>query len=199
MRLYLIRHPQPEVPAGCCYGRSDLPLRDSPLPLAESLAALLPPEVPLFTSPLRRCRELAQAIDAGARLDPRLAEIDFGNWELQSWESIGRSAIERWAADPLGFVPPGGESVRAMADRVIAFARDRLDRGDAAVVAHQGPLRVLAATLLRQAIGDWLEAPFVFGAVTLIEHGSPTAGIRYRNRLPTPATAAPSSSVEKRA
>ncbi len=82
MRLILVRHPQPLVAPGLCYGSTDLAV--APQELARVLAAVgptLPPGLPLFSSPLRRCAELAAALPrASLEFDARLVEIDFGAW-----------------------------------------------------------------------------------------------------------------------
>lgn len=186
MQLFLIRHPAPEVAPGVCYGQSDLGLRESPAALAAAIAAMLPPATTVFTSPLQRCRVLALAIAAAASIDDRLAEMDFGDWELQPWNAIARDRIDRWADQPFDYVPPGGESAMAMAARVIAFARERLTAGpdSLAVVSHHGPLRVLAATVLGENRERWLSRSFDFGSVSLIETGSASASFRYRNHHP---------------
>ena len=81
-------------------------------------------------------------------LDPRLLELDFGEWEGRSWDAVERPALDRWAADPRGFRPPGGESGAELVQRVEGFAR--MLAGNARpclVIAHGGPLRLLPALL----------------------------------------------------
>ncbi|HEY5763572.1 MAG TPA: alpha-ribazole phosphatase family protein [Rhodocyclaceae bacterium] len=186
MQLFLIRHPAPRIAPGTCYGRSDLELRESPAALAAEVATLLPAATCLFSSPLQRCRELALAISAEAVIDERLVEMDFGEWELRAWNEINRDGIDRWAAAPFDFAPPGGESAMAMATRVIAFAREQLaPRGRSiAVVSHHGPLRVLAAIMLGQPRESWLSLSFEQGTVSLVEVGDHGAAFRYRNHRP---------------
>ncbi|MEO7576872.1 MAG: histidine phosphatase family protein [Massilia sp.] len=147
MQLYLVRHPPPIVAAGVCYGRSDLAV--DPREQARIVAALLPhlPEgAPLYSSPLRRCADLAVALDRGpVILDERLMEIDFGSWELRAWDDIGRAEIDAWAADTCGYRPGGGESVLHMATRIAAFHDALLAAGktQAVVICHAGAIRLL--------------------------------------------------------
>src|SRR5205823_6648041 len=86
------------------------------------LVGLLPSTTPLavWTSPLRRCREvadeLARLLKAVLRIDDRLAEIDFGEWEGRGWNEIERRdrvRYEAWLASWRDVGPPGGESLVA--------------------------------------------------------------------------------------
>ncbi len=114
------------------------------------LRALAPRRV--WSSPAARCayvaRFVARRLGVPPVLDPRLLELDFGDWEGRRWDAVPRSALEQWATDPLGFRPPGGESGGALVQRVESFAR-RLarDARPCLVVSHGGPLRLLPALL----------------------------------------------------
>jgi alpha-ribazole phosphatase len=147
MRLWLVRHPRPIIAPGICYGRSDLAV--DPLEQARVAAALrpqLPEGAPLYSSPLQRCAGLAAALDRGAViLDERLAEIDFGSWELRPWDDIGRAEVDAWAADTGGYRPGGGESVLQMAVRIAAFHDALLAARTpcAVVICHAGAIRLL--------------------------------------------------------
>ncbi|TFV95228.1 phosphoglycerate mutase [Oxalobacteraceae bacterium OM1] len=154
VKLYLVRHPPPDVEAGICYGVTDLSL--APGAADATLAAVrerLPAGLPLFSSPLRRCSEfatqLAPAVAATRlELDVRLAEMHFGAWEMRRWNDIPRSEIDAWAANPCEFQPPDGESVLAMTQRVRAFLNDRRARNESAVVVcHAGSIRLLLACM----------------------------------------------------
>ena len=100
---------------------------------------------------------MAEAIGQHASVlvgfDLRLLELDFGAWEGSAWNLVPRDALDAWAADPLGFAAPGGESGAALVARVSAFAEDlRSDGRDCAVVSHGGPLKVLRALLEGRAV-----------------------------------------------
>lgn len=150
MQLYLVRHPQPEVAPGVCYGRTDLPV--APQQLEQAVAALLPVlpgNLPLYASPLQRCAVLAARLAVAPLFDARLMEMDFGAWEMQRWHDIPRDAIDAWAADLAHYRPGDGESVVQMAERIAAFHAD-LQRqlgngGEAIVICHAGAMRLLAA------------------------------------------------------
>jgi alpha-ribazole phosphatase len=150
MRLFLLRHGKPDAASGLCYGSTDLAVPGGEQErVIDAVLPLLPRDVPVYASPLRRCRELAVALAArlGAPdpiIDARLAEMHFGAWEMQSWERIPRREVDAWAADLAGYRPGGGENVLDVATRVSGFHADLLSgTGDAIIVAHAGTLRLL--------------------------------------------------------
>jgi alpha-ribazole phosphatase len=167
MRLFLVRHPLPAVPPGTCYGATDLPLADDPAAQAGVLRQLLPADIPMYSSPLTRCRLLAEALHPAPVFDDRLREIDFGTWEMQPWDALDRGLLDAWAADPFRFVPPGGEAVAALRARVAAFLAEL--PAESIVVAHAGVIKVCAAELAGEE--DWFSLRFDYGAVSLIEDG----------------------------
>ncbi len=171
-RLFLIRHPRPAVAPGLCYGRADIGLARPAEEEADRLRRLLPANAALFSSPLRRCRLLAEALCPDARFDDRLREMDFGDWELQPWSQIDRGFLDAWARDPLTFTPPGGENAQDLRARVTAFFDDvkRQRRREVIVLAHGGVLRAAASVLT--GASDWLTLSFDFGAVSLVENGA---------------------------
>ena len=126
----------------------------------------------IWSSPARRCVVLADAL-AGGRCgtrqdDVRLMELNFGDWEGQSWDSVPRGALDAWAADPLAFAPPGGETGAALLQRVRSFHADiSAQRRDCVVVSHGGPLKLLAA-LLRDREPDLLAPAPGFGEVDIV-------------------------------
>jgi alpha-ribazole phosphatase len=166
MQLFLIRHPRPLIAAGLCYGQLDVDCED-PQPLAEQLALALPAATPVFSSPLRRARRLALALDPQATADARLCEISFGAWEGQPWDSIARPALDAWAADVLNFAPPGGESVADLQRRALDFVA-ALDMPRAALVTHAGIMRVLVGQARQLPLAQWSQLPFAFGGLVEI-------------------------------
>lgn len=176
MRLYLVRHARPDVPDGVCYGSSDLSVMpEENIRAACALAPLLPPGVPLYTSPLRRCRQLADVLVPAlglteALLDARLTEMDFGCWERRAWNDIARAEVDAWTADLIGYRPGGGESVLQMARRVHAFYRQLKNDGrDAIVICHAGTIRLLLAC--RNAAADADIALSAASALNRAEYG----------------------------
>lgn len=173
MQLYLIRHPPPEVAAGLCYGATDLTLADdahTTAATAATLRAQLPPALPLFSSPLQRCLTLARALHPAPVCDPRLAEMNFGAWEMRPWDDIGCTALDAWAANPLHYTPPGGESVSHMQQRVLGFLAelDRLHHEAIALVTHAGVMKIISGHAKRLSPSDWMQLRFAYGSVVQI-------------------------------
>ena len=169
MQVFLIRHPRPLIKPGVCYGRLDVDC-DDPLPVAARLQ--LPPATTIISSPLRRARRLAEALDPCARLDARLAEIDFGDWEGRRWDDIDRNAIDDWAADVLNFTPPGGESVADLQRRVIEFAGEikvAFSGTSVALISHAGVIRALLGHWRGLPVAEWTQLRCDFGSLTQIE------------------------------
>ncbi|HNI81500.1 MAG TPA: histidine phosphatase family protein [Rhodocyclaceae bacterium] len=183
MELHLIRHPRPDVAPGVCYGQTDVGLAESAAAVAARLRPLLPAGCALIASPLRRARLLADALGT-PQLDPRLMEIHFGDWEGQRYADLG-SALDAWAAAPLDFAPPGGETPRQMAARVLDFLHDLQATPPAAavaIVAHGGPLRVIAGHLLGLPDTHWLGLDFACGEATRIDCHDWGTVLRWFNR-----------------
>ena len=161
--LTLLRHTRPEGGAGVCYGLTDLPPGPEWRREARRLHAQLPPFACIASSPLSRCRLLAEALALARALpltiDPRLSEIDFGAWEGLRWDDIPRDQIDAWAADLMGARPHGGESVAMLAARVAPALGDWGPKG-ALLVTHMGPIRAALARAGRP--GAW-EARLGFG------------------------------------
>jgi alpha-ribazole phosphatase len=150
MKLHLVRHPQPDIAHGMCYGASDVPVRDEEL--ARVHAALsatgLPGGLPVYASPLQRCALLARRLaPRHSTLDARLAEMDFGAWELRRWDDIPRAEVDAWADDLLHYRPGGAENVLDVARRVAAFVLDVRAAGapEVIVICHAGTIRLLSA------------------------------------------------------
>ena len=173
MQLHLVRHPRPQIDSGICYGRTDLTACPSDLErVRHKLAAFLPNGMPVFTSPLRRCAELADTLKAPSLTrDARLAEFDFGAWEKQPWQAIPRTEIDAWAADVENYRPGNGESLLQMAERVTSFYHELQARHieRAMIICHAGTIRHLTACL--RGLPPPEMARFVASAPHAIDYG----------------------------
>ena len=150
MTLWMVRHAQPLIDAGVCYGQLDMPADASAtLACAQALANILPPNIGVVTSPLQRCEQLAHALLAVApdlmlKTDARLQEMNFGAWEGRPWADIARAELDAWTADFDGLrVGGNGESVHTFMARVAA-AFDELPRGENTLwITHAGVIRAV--------------------------------------------------------
>jgi alpha-ribazole phosphatase len=173
MRIALIRHPALLIEPGICYGRLDVTVAPSAEKQIDRIAAdpVLQGATSVWTSPSVRCRGLAEAIaltlTVPLTVDPRLRELHFGDWEGQYWDAVPRADLDRWAAAPLSFSPPGGESAVALVGRIRDFHADlHREQKDCVVVSHGGPLKILSALLLGKVV-DPLAASQPMGTVRI--------------------------------
>jgi broad specificity phosphatase PhoE len=146
-QVYLARHGQTAYNLeGRFQGQQQIPLDDTGRAQALELAERAAPIGfrALWTSPLIRARETADAVAARTGLvpveDPRLMETDAGDWTNRSFVEVRGESPELFdafaAAEP-GFGFPGGESFAEQEVRVEEALADVL-RGQlpALVVCH---------------------------------------------------------------
>ncbi|WP_299134693.1 histidine phosphatase family protein [uncultured Amaricoccus sp.] len=154
---------------GVCYGRSDLALGPDFEAAANAALAALPAVARVVTSPLGRCRRLAERVAAARSLplaeDARLIEFDFGAWEGRRWTDLPRNELDAWAADFRNARPHGGESVAMLAARVeAALAEAPAGEPPLLWVTHAGVARAACGALgiaegwdTRLDFGAWLD------------------------------------------
>ena len=141
-RLWLVRHGPTH--AKTMVGWSDLPADLSDTAAIARLRAYLP-QAPVISSDLVRATATADALQPADRLlhEPDLREINFGEWELQSFSDIEAKDPDRIMAywDTPGEVrPPGGESWNTVCARVDRAVDRLLSKGidELIIVAHFG-------------------------------------------------------------
>lgn len=174
MKLWLLRHPRPDVPEGLCYGATDVPIVQSHLQeLLDHLPHRLPKQAVVWSSPLSRCLQLARALEAQgfapARTDERLREMNFGDWEGRLWPELPREQIAAWRADIEHHVPPGGESVSMLAHRARAFVAELPADSEIILVTHAGVMQSLLRTLREQPLAKLASQKIDYGQVLLME------------------------------
>jgi len=166
--IYLVRHGETVWNAeGRLGGSSDIPLSDRGHQQAKALAERLRdvPIAAIYSSPLLRARQTAEAIAKPHRLSvrfvPELSEIDYGEWEGMAVAELAQRfpEMERCRTDdPMRFVAPNGESFADFVGRVTA-AMERLARQHSneriVCVAHQGVNRVVLCWVLGADFSLW--------------------------------------------
>jgi probable phosphoglycerate mutase len=145
--LALIRHaPTAWSNEGRMQGRADVPLA-SPLPDWRWPAAL--DGFRAIASPLRRAVETARLLGISAEPEPRLTEMDWGDWEGETLAALRARlgpAMEDAEAQGLDFRPPGGESPRDVQARVAPLLRYIARAGGpVAGITHKGVIRAVFA------------------------------------------------------
>lgn len=104
----------------------------------------------VITSPSRRCMRTAEALGLSYEPDKRLLELNFGEWELRSWEEIYNDSLSKsWFDNYLDVSPPGGETLRDLHLRVGDFLSDLQNREESKVciIGHAGSIRSIIAHL----------------------------------------------------
>jgi alpha-ribazole phosphatase len=149
-QLCLVRHGQTDWNLeGRYQGQSDVSLNENGHTQAKSLTEQLKGQTfaAIYSSDLMRARETADYIanDIGLtiQIEPRLREINQGEWEGVLVEDIKARYAELWSqrtVDPANIRPPGGETVSEVAERVYAALDDiaRLHPSDNVLVVSHG-------------------------------------------------------------
>jgi probable phosphoglycerate mutase len=157
-RLVLVRHGETMFTAERRYsGRGDVDLSPTgeaqAAATAERLSTMVQAVASVVTSPLSRCRRTAEAIaarlgPAPVRVEERLIECDFGEWEGLTFADVKQrwpEQLDTWLA-ATDVAPPGGESFVTVATRVRAAVADIVATNPGqtvVVVSHVAPIKLV--------------------------------------------------------
>lgn len=180
MKLWLVRHAQPLIAPGICYGATDVPADvTATQQAAQALVLALAPGIRVISSPLQRCEQLVHNLrelrpDLTQKSDARLKEMDFGGWEGQRWDDIARHELDQWAAHFGLWRCGGAESVQDLMARVgQLWDETRAQAQDAVWITHAGVIR--AAILLSQGVREvtradqWPSLDIALGQATVLD------------------------------
>ncbi len=144
MKLTLIRHGRTEANRlGLYYGRADIPLLPESFEYLRSRSALYPRAERYFTSGMKRAEQSFRAIygDIPHGILPGMREIDFGDFEMKSYEELkDTEAFQAWIdGDNEANICPGGESGDQVTARALHALEPIIARGeDTVIVTHGG-------------------------------------------------------------
>jgi broad specificity phosphatase PhoE len=137
-------------------GHTGPPLNEEGRRQAREVAAQLADIDAIYSSDTIRAHETAEIIasqfELAVETDPRLREVNFGQWESLTRQQINErfgDALTRWLAFEQA-EPDGGESDAAMAERVLDVLAEIAQRHAAervVVVTSGGPIRAAQAHL----------------------------------------------------
>jgi broad specificity phosphatase PhoE len=164
LTLLLIRHGETAWNAEARFrGQTDIPLSPRGRRQAEALARSLPPSFSIayiYSSPLPRCletaRPLATALGLAVVAEPRLIDLDYGEWQGRPIAEVAEQFPQdyaAWLTGDLSFRFPGGEPVGAPVERLRSFLDDVIERhqGETVAMVTHNVLCQLATCLLLNA------------------------------------------------
>jgi probable phosphomutase (TIGR03848 family) len=157
--VLLIRHGLAEYKPGRLYGWTPgVHLSADGREQAKRLAERLEPVKldALYSSPLERCCETADAILAGRKLTLEivegLGEVKYGSWQGKTFRSLVKQPLWRTVQlTPSQATFPGGESLLAMQSRgvlAVEAIRAKHKKGTIAIVTHADMIKALVAHYL---------------------------------------------------
>lgn len=149
MEIYLVRHTETTCEKGICYGQSDVDLAEPFESVFENILSQLPSKAIIFSSPLKRCVTLAKYIQNNIKTifyeeDKRLMEMNFGDWEMKSWNSIPQDQLNPWMEDFVNIKVSNGESFVELHERANNFLSEKKSNKinhPVIIVAHAGTIR----------------------------------------------------------
>lgn len=172
MKLTFVRHTSVDVPKGICYGITDVPLAETFQSESDSIRKKLEGEPfdAIYSSPLSRCVKLAIEIfpNDDFRVDHRLTELDFGDWEMTEWNVIFESAEGKsWFADYVNVRCPQGESCANLIERTDFFLSElKLNSySNVLVFTHSGILRSMMCLLQHKTPEEAFQIPLEYGQI----------------------------------
>ena len=188
MNLHLIRHTSLNIASGICYGQSDVDVSSNFETECDALAKKLAHVQfdAVYASPLQRCTKLAHALNLGQpQTDERLKELNFGDWEMQAWQSIPRDVFDTWANDYANLSPPNGESFSQLHARTKMFVEEVSGHShgkNIAVVTHGGVIRAMLADVLNMPLKGLFRMVIDHASVTQISFDEAVPRIHFVNR-----------------
>lgn len=186
MTIYVCRHGRTEANAsGLLLGRANPPLDAVGAVQAAKIASALPAGVRVFSSPLTRCVETAEAYGADVEIIDQLIELDYGDFDLTSMGDIPPETMREWRANP-EFAPPNGESLQQLADRVGGFLdslTERVGEQDVALFSHVSPIKASVAWALGVGIDISWRSHVAQASISVIEVSKRGPSLHAFNRV----------------
>ena len=195
-RVDLLRHGQTE--GGEIFrGHIDVPLSEAGrLQMAKAVSNAK--WTAIITSPLVRCRDFAEnlAKQSGAtcKVDERLKEYGFGDWDGQPVDHVMATSgdlVQRFFDDPFSSSPPNGEDFRQFTDRVLLAWNAIVEhacREETLVITHGGViLSILADVLGREKLHGRIDVPYACAtSISLGSDGHPHRLLQHGSAAFTP-------------
>ncbi len=170
--ITFIRHTSVNFPQGICYGATDVPVAESFFDEAQAIKNSIRESTfhEVWVSPLSRCTKLADSLFGleGYKVDNRLKELNFGEWEKVPWKNIynmeyGKHWMDNYAAARC----PNGESFMDQISRVKSFYADKVNGNNKniAIITHAGVIRAFLCYLKQISPYEAFEHKIGYGEV----------------------------------
>lgn len=149
MKLYLIRHGRTMANEKWLYcGSTDIPLSDNGVKRINKSVSNYPEAQDYYTSGMKRAEQTFSLLygDIAHTTVPELSEMDFGDFEMHSYEELKNDPkYLAWiTGDNFKNVCPNGESGAQMTERVLKAFRGIAEKGrDAVIVTHGGVIAAI--------------------------------------------------------
>lgn len=174
VKFLMIRHGQSEANfMGCFAGHMDSPATELGLKQAKLAAEYVAENYKVgavYSSDLKRAaavgEAVAQATGLTMHLDQQLREINAGDWEGVSFDTLVSDflAYEVWCKNIGNSKCDGGESVAELQQRVVGRLREIAEKypGETIVIAtHATPIRVTQCHALGISLSEMKDIPWV--------------------------------------
>ena len=157
MRIYFLRHTTLDIEDNIFYGQTDVDVSSNFINEVKIIKKKIEGEdlnlkkTLVISSPLKRCVKLATALNVSFKIDPRIKELDLGDWEMKLMSSIEKSEIEKWQDNLMEYKVPNGESNKHFLKRLSGFLKDILKfKQDVLLVAHAGSINGMISILTKE-------------------------------------------------
>ncbi len=156
MKIYLIRHTSLDIEPDIFYGQSDIDVSDNFENEVKNIKRkiadynIIEGKIKIYSSPLKRCRKLANELFQEFIIDDRLKELNFGDWENRRIKDIPLNLLESWKKNIMNFQIPNGESNDDFFLRLRDFCDHIINQGnDIVIVAHAGSINCIISYLAK--------------------------------------------------
>ncbi|MBQ0734287.1 alpha-ribazole phosphatase [Aquimarina celericrescens] len=173
MEIYLVRHTTPNIEKGICYGQSDIGITDSFHTEVQEIHSNIPVQEisTVYSSPLQRCKLLAKTFKKEIHFDDRLKELNFGDWELRSWDCIHSKELDPWMIDFVNVKVPNGESYVMLQQRILDFftSLNHNSKEKNIIVSHAGTIRSLVSSIKNIPLKNSFNIKLDYGHIITIK------------------------------
>jgi phosphoserine phosphatase len=195
VKIVLVRHGQTDWNKKELFrGRADIPLNQVGIQQATKTAhhlKILDFSInKVYSSPLQRALQTAQAIANQLDIPPveeveDFIEFDYGQWEGQPYDTIKKKSpqmYKQWLNDPIQLKIPGGETLEQVKDRVKRaldlIMRQSKDQ-NIVIVSHKAITKIIIGILLGWEEDNYWKIEKDLASISIIEidNGKVTAHV----------------------